>query len=120
MNDKRLGCVLLLTAVLFGSNACASNRGGYTTADEAAARLVGMSLAEVATRLGAPTEKMDIDDAGQVISYRDETAGATGGSCRVSLTVNNGVVTSASVLSFDRSPLTFPLGGCQSVIAHLD
>ena len=114
---KRL---LGILAALLVVTACSTNKGGYTSADQVSDRLVGMTISHVVKVLGAPTESIDLGDAGRSITYRADTAGVTGGNCRISLMVQGGVITSANVFSSDRSFISFPMGGCEALIRQLD
>ena len=116
MNKSLISIIL---AALFFS-ACATNKGGYKNEDQIVNRLVGMTVTELVQKLGSPTETMDLGDAGRSLSYRGTTEGLTGGECRISVIVQGGVVTSANIYSKDRSWVSFPMGGCESVIKNLD
>lgn len=113
----KTGAILCLC---FGIVACSTNKGGYTSADKVSERFMGMTINEVVKLLGAPTESIDLGDAGRSITYDANTGGITGGSCRISLMVQGGVVTSANVFSSDRSFVSFPMGGCEALIKDLD
>jgi hypothetical protein len=99
---------------------CSTNKGGYTTADQVSDRLVGKTVSDIVKVLGAPTDSIDLGNAGRSITYRATTDGVTGGSCRISLLVQGGVVTSANVFSSDRSFISFPMGGCEALVKQLD
>ena len=109
--------IFILGAALTG---CSTNKGGYTNADQVSEKLVGKTVSNLVRILGAPTESIDLGEAGRSITYRAITEGLTGGSCRISLMVQGGVVTSTNVFSSDRSFVSFPMGGCESLIKQLD
>jgi hypothetical protein len=115
MNHKIL--FVLLTVLL---SACASNRGGYTKSSDVESRLNQLTEAEVAMKLGAPTDKVSLSDGGSVWTYRDKSAGLTGGECTVSLVIKNGHVVSSTVTARDRSWVSYPLGSCVNILSNLD
>lgn len=100
--------------------ACASNRGGYTEAKSVENRLNQLSESELAMKLGAPTEKVQLTDGSMVWTYRDKSEGLTGGECTISVVMKNGRVMSSTVTARDRSWVSYPLGSCVNIIANLD
>tara|TARA_X000000950_G_C13896504_1_gene653028 strand:- start:955 stop:1314 length:360 start_codon:yes stop_codon:yes gene_type:complete len=98
---------------------CSTNKGGYKNADEVSNRLVGMTISELVSIMGAPTNSIDLGEGGKSITFEGFTGGPTGGTCRISLVVKGGIVTSANVFSSDRSFISFPMGGCESLIKQL-
>lgn len=99
---------------------CATNRGGFKTEDQIVNRLVGMSVTELVQRLGAPTQSVDLGEAGSSLSYRGTTEGLTGGQCAISVMVQGGIVTTANVYAQDRSWVSFPMGSCASIMKNLE
>lgn len=113
-------CYSVVAALLLVLSSCATNRGGFKSEDEIVNRLVGMSITELVQKLGAPTETIDMGDAGRSMSYRGTTEGLTGGQCSISVVVQGGIVTSANAFANDRSWISFPMGSCASIIQNLD
>lgn len=101
---------------------CATNDGGYTKSDDVEDRLMEMTSLEVVSKLGAPTEAMQVSSDTQVWTYRSNSNSnsLTGGKCTVSVTVADEAVIAASVISMDRSFVSFPLGACAPVIGNLN
>ena len=106
------GCIILI--------GCASNPGGYKSEGAVEHRLTGMSEAQIATKLGAPTQRVRLSSGGESWTYRDTAGCLKGGDCTVGLVIKNGIVQSASVTARDRSFLSFPLGSCQNLLCNLD
>lgn len=102
--------------------ACATNDGGYTKSNDVEKRLTQLTSLEVVSKLGAPTETMQLNADTQVWTYRSNSNfnSVTGGKCTVSVTVADEKVIAASVISMDRSFVSFPLGACAPVIGNLD
>lgn len=111
---------ILLVFITIVISSCASNRGGYTKSSDVERRLNQLTEADVATKLGAPTDKAKLDDGGSVWTYRDKSEGLTGGECTVSLVIKQGHVVSSTVTARDRSWVSFPLGSCENILSNLD
>lgn len=101
---------------------CATNEGGYTKSDDVERRLMELTSLEVVAKLGAPTEILQLNQNTQVWTYRSNSNfnSVTGGKCTVSVTVADEKVIAASVISMDRSFVSFPLGACAPVIGNLN
>jgi hypothetical protein len=115
-HDYRIPFVAALIAVTIGG--CASNAGGYKDPRAVEARLTGMSEAEVVQTLGAPQNEVALPDR-KTWTYSDDLRALNGGSCRVSLTLQNGRVQSAIVNASDYSWVAYPLGSCRNILGHL-
>jgi outer membrane protein assembly factor BamE (lipoprotein component of BamABCDE complex) len=48
---------------------CSTNKGGYTNADEVSNRLVGMTISELVSIMGAPTNSIDLVKVGKRITF---------------------------------------------------
>ena len=110
---------LLFSITVLGVASCATNPGGYKTEGAVEQRLVGMSEAQIATQLGAPTQRVQLTGGGEAWTYRDKAEGLKGGECTVGVVIKRDRVTSASVTARDRSFLSFPLGSCQNLLGNL-
>ena len=101
---------------------CTTNEGGYTKSDDVEGRLMELSGLEVVSKLGAPTQVLNLDAKTRVWTYRSNSNAnsVTGGKCTVSVTLRDDKVIAASVISMDRSFISFPLGACAPVIANLN
>lgn len=100
--------------------ACASNKGGYTKANNVENRLNQLSAPEVAIKLGAPSGNVQLTDGSTVWTYRDNPEGLSGGQCTISVVIKNDRVISSTVTASDRSWVAYPLGSCVNLIANLD
>ena len=113
---RALTSIIMSALMLAG---CATNQGGYTKPDQVVNRLKQLSEPEVAMMLGAPTEKVELSDGSQTWTYRDDSEGLTGGECTISLVIKAAKVTNAMVTARDKSWVSYPLGSCQNILAHL-
>lgn len=112
--------VLLVLLMLTPLANCSSNAGGYTNTADVEKRLIGMSESTLATTLGAPNSQTKLSNGAAAWTYRVNDPSVTGGMCTVTTVLNNGFVTDATVISRDRSWVSFPLGACAQLLARLD
>ncbi|WP_154653828.1 hypothetical protein [Spongiibacter marinus] len=103
--------------------ACSTNQGGYRTTSSVEQRLIGMPIDEVAFKLGAPTNSVDISGSQKIWSYRSDSHSEwqlVGGKCDISVTFEDGIVVRAVVNKTDHSPLSAPMAACSGIIGNLD
>ncbi len=112
--------ILLIFPYFVFLQSCATNPGRYKTEESAEARLMQLTEAEIAIKLGAPTERVITSDGGEVWTYRDKAESLTGGECTVSVVIKNGRVITASVTAKDRSWLSYPLGSCKNIPGNFE
>lgn len=98
---------------------CVSNPGGYVNAESVEKRLLGMPSGEIVAKLGTPLE-FPLENEIPTWTYRDNASGLGGGSCVITLKIENGRVASARVEKTDISPLSFPMGSCRNLLGKFD
>ena len=113
----RYALIGFMTCTLLG---CATNKGGYKEESSVERKLMQLSDVEVVSKLGAPTEKMQVNKSTKVWTYRSDDDFINGGKCTISVTIQGKKVIAASVNSQDRSWVSFPLGACASIIGNLE
>lgn len=113
---KLMGACLLFA--LLGS--CATNAGGYRSEAAIVQRLKQMDKGEIALKLGAPTERVPIDQTRETWTYDSALVSVIGGQCKISISFEGDQVKDAVVNSFDYSPLAAPMGSCSQIIRALD
>jgi len=98
----------------------ATNVGGYVSEEAIAQRLKGMDKAEISLKLGAPSQRVEVDKLRETWTHDSSLVSVIGGQCRVSIAFEGEKATAAMVNSFDYSPLAAPLGSCRQIIRALD
>ena len=82
-----------------------------------------MPIDEVAFKLGAPTNSIDISGSQKIWSYRSDSHSEwqlVGGKCDISITFQDGIAVRAVVNKTDHSPLSAPMAACSGIIGNLD
>lgn len=108
----------LLASLLLG--ACATNEGGYRSEAEIVSRLKQLNKSEVSLKLGAPTQRIELQHDRETWTYESALVSVVGGQCKISVTFEGERVADAVVNSFDYSPLAAPMGSCSQIIRALD
>lgn len=110
----------LLSLMLTFLAACTTNAGGYTSSDAVRQKLMTMTKSEIAMKLGAPTQRVDIAENQEAWTYESALISVFGGQCKISISFDGSVVANAVVNSFDYSPVAVPMGSCAQIIRALD
>jgi hypothetical protein len=123
--DKATETMVYRTNVLFALvfsflSACATNAGGYRSETDVVERLRQMNKDEVALKLGAPSNRITVDETKETWTYDTALVSIIGGQCKVSISFEGDKVTDAVVNSFDYSPVAAPMGSCRQIIRALD
>ena len=115
----RTSTLFLLTATVSIAG-CATNAGGYRSTDAIVERLKQMDKAEIALKLGAPTQRVAVDELRETWTYDSALVSVIGGQCKISISFEGDAVKDALVNAFDYSPLAAPMGSCAQIIRALD
>ncbi len=102
------------------SGCMTTNIGGHKSESEVRSRLLGMEKPEVAALLGAPNDRVSLEDGLEVWTYRVMTEGLKGGQCSISLSFEESIIRNVTINKSDRSPLAAPMGSCQPIIGKLN
>lgn len=107
-----------LASLILG--ACATNAGGYRSEAEVVNRLKQLNKSEVSLKLGAPAQRIELEQGRETWTYESALVSVIGGQCKISVTFEGERVIDAVVNSFDYSPLAAPMGSCTQIIRALD